>query len=43
MLLVRWYGEHSNTWVRPEDCELPPPNEEEHLRLLRAAGRQQNK
>ncbi|EFN52905.1 hypothetical protein CHLNCDRAFT_138470 [Chlorella variabilis] len=43
MLLVRFYGEHSNMWVREEDCELPPPDEGEHLCQLRAAGRQHNK
>lgn len=43
MLLVRFYGEHSNMWVRQEDCELPPADEGEHLRQLRAVGRAQNK
>ncbi|KAL4440210.1 hypothetical protein ABPG75_003211 [Micractinium tetrahymenae] len=43
MLLVRFYGEHSNMWVRPEDCELPPADEGEHLRQLRSVGRAQNK
>ncbi len=43
MLLVRFYGEHSNMWVRPEDCELPPGDEGEHLRQLRSVGRAQNK
>jgi hypothetical protein len=40
---VRYYGEHSNQWVREEEVEAPPADEEEHLRQLRAAARQQNK
>jgi hypothetical protein len=42
LLLVRYYGQHSCMWVREEECELPPPDEGEHLRQLRAAGRQQH-
>ncbi|PSC73461.1 DNA N-6-adenine-methyltransferase (Dam) [Micractinium conductrix] len=43
MLLVRYYGEHSNMWVRTEDCEVPPTDESEHVRQLRSVGRAQNK
>ena len=43
LVLIRFYGEHSHAWVRREDCELPPADEAEHLRQLRAAGRQHNK
>ncbi|PRW39133.1 cytochrome P450 chloroplastic isoform C [Chlorella sorokiniana] len=46
MLLVRFYGEHSNMWVKPEEVELPPEDpadEEEYVRQLKAVGRQQNK
>lgn len=40
---MRFYGEHSSMWVRQDEVELPPEDEEEHLRHLRTVGRQQNK
>lgn len=42
-VLINYYGEHSKMWVRPEDIELPPADESEHLRQLKQVGRQQNK
>lgn len=42
MLVCPWL----RRWVKPEDVELPPEDaadEEEHVRQLKAVGRQQNK
>lgn len=43
LVLVRFYGEHSSMWVRPEDCELSPDEQGELVRQLKAWGRQEHK
>lgn len=42
-ILVLWYGEHSLTWVRPEQCDPSPADESVQLRSARAWSRSHNK
>lgn len=43
LVVVRFYGEHSNMWVREEDCEQPPEDETDLVRQFKSWGRQHNK